>query len=871
MAFERKARRGAVPEDPEALYRQLARTNSGPDSPWGHQTDLLRDWYRDFQQAPDVALELPTGAGKTLVGGVIGEWIRLSEREPVAYICPTRQLAGQAAERLDSYGVECVLLTGRSRTWDQAARAKFTSAAAMAVSTYSHVFNSNPALTGAGTLVLDDAHAGEQPVAAAWSIDIKREERAYQTLLAVLADGLDPAVIVGLRNDESFRKYHRAVHLVSPSVVAAKAEAIEQTLDAAVRDGTLDRSINFTLSALAGRLGSCLVYVSHRRILVRPLISPTGFHPAFDDPRRRVYMSATLGAGGELERAFGRTSIERMPVPRGWDKQGTGRRFFVFPEWTSEIAKDEKLLGPWLASTIAKHGRAALVTPAGYISDAVVALGALPKDYQRLNGHDVEDDISLFTQNPKSLLDLANRYDGIDLPDDDCRLVVLAGLPAQGDLQERFLYESLGAGAVLQERLRARIVQGAGRATRNAKDYATVVVIGDDLTNFIIAGDVLAALREELQAEIDFGREQSLEKPVAQVDDNIDLFLRQGEAWFDVEGDIVADRDARTRVDPPATAALAAAAAAEVRATRAWWEGDLDTALTEARTVLDELSTHPKASRYSALWHYLAASWTKTLARVNGDPTGDLGRAATSMISDARAAGRGTSWLTHLANRSDALASADEYDDLDRHSAKNLIALLTTWSSKKNQAELDAAKAGLSQTPFVAYEAGLKTLGRYAGADESYDSAKAHAAPDSTWIFKDQLSVCWEAKSEASPTSNIQAAKVREASGHLNFVAGKRNEAAPVSSFTCYATPQTSIDPSARLVADDNLFYVPAGAAHDLLVRLERALQKARRLGPDLHEAAILDSLKEHGCLPSQWVTSLTMQPLQFVGGAPTA
>jgi hypothetical protein len=34
---------------------------------------------------------------------------------------------------------------------------------------------------------------------------------------------------------------------------------------------------------------------------------------------------------------------------------------------------------------------------------------------------------------------LTNRYDGIDLPDDDCRLVVLDGLPTGADLQEKFL------------------------------------------------------------------------------------------------------------------------------------------------------------------------------------------------------------------------------------------------------------------------------------------------------------------------------------------------------------------------------------------------------------------------------------------------
>ncbi|HEX3188453.1 MAG TPA: hypothetical protein VHS30_01515 [Streptosporangiaceae bacterium] len=51
-------------------------------------------------------------------------------------------------------------------------------------------------------------------------------------------------------------------------------------------------------------------------------------------------MSATLGAGGELERIFGRTTVKRIPIPKGWEKQGTGRRLFCFPEVAADLASD---------------------------------------------------------------------------------------------------------------------------------------------------------------------------------------------------------------------------------------------------------------------------------------------------------------------------------------------------------------------------------------------------------------------------------------------------------------------------------------------------------------------------------------------------
>ncbi|MFI9780457.1 DEAD/DEAH box helicase [Streptomyces sp. NPDC051956] len=117
-----------MPKDPEELYRTLAVTNSGPSAVWGHQQDVLRHWHQKMSDEPDVAIELPTGAGKTLVGGLIGEYRRRKHRERVAYLCPTRQLARQTAAKFDEYGIPNVLLVNPVKTWNQAHQAQYEGA-----------------------------------------------------------------------------------------------------------------------------------------------------------------------------------------------------------------------------------------------------------------------------------------------------------------------------------------------------------------------------------------------------------------------------------------------------------------------------------------------------------------------------------------------------------------------------------------------------------------------------------------------------------------------------------------------------------------------------------------------------------------------
>src|SRR3954471_11468585 len=103
-------------ESPEALFRELRPRDGNVRHLWAHQADLLRSY--SALQARDVAVELPTGAGKTLVGLLLAEYRRRAHGERVAYLCPNVQLARQAAARAADYGIDAVALVRRQRDYD---------------------------------------------------------------------------------------------------------------------------------------------------------------------------------------------------------------------------------------------------------------------------------------------------------------------------------------------------------------------------------------------------------------------------------------------------------------------------------------------------------------------------------------------------------------------------------------------------------------------------------------------------------------------------------------------------------------------------------------------------------------------------------
>jgi hypothetical protein len=740
VGFKTRAARPPVPSSPEALYPMLSHGAAAPRELWSRQADVLRAYDRlkdkSGQFPADIAIELPTGAGKTLVGCLIAEWRRRKYAEAVAYVAPTRQLAGQAAAKARLYGIPAVDLTGSHTRWNPADEVGFRQGDAVAFVTYSAVFNASPYIT-AQTLVLDDAHAAEGYVASNWSIRIRRGDRAFPVVLDVLAHaGAVPAdVIRRLRLDDlgddggGDEEVSAAVYLAGIAETAAAAGDLEQVLDDAAAHGGIPAGSQFALDMVRGSLPACLTYVSGREVLIRPLIAPTRFHDAFGDARHRVYMSATLGDGGELERAFGRRKITRIPVPAGWETQGTGRRFFVFPDLLRGLDAGERI-ADFTTAVLGLFGKAVLIAPSDQAKNRLAA-AVVPGQMPVWQPEEFAEAPEAFARAPGGVLALANRYDGIDLPDEACRLVVLAGLPVGMDLQERFLHDSVKALAVLTERIRTRLTQGAGRATRNSADYAAVLMLGRDLANFCAEPGVQAASHPEIRAELSFGLDNSRGTQAREAMENLRHFHRQDQDWRVAEQGIIASREEVARTRPPGTGQLAAAAPHEVAAVDAAWQGDWPAAIDAAGKALAQLGGDD-VRHYQALWHYILASWAVIAARA-----GDRDRwqpVAETHFADARAAAAGTRWLAGLTTSAGQLIATrphDAADPVDTAAVSGIAASpLRTAPAKKFTALAQSVTTMLAQASAAPYETALAGLGELAGATVLRRTG-ADAAPDS--------------------------------------------------------------------------------------------------------------------------------------------
>lgn len=853
MVFVGKTKKAVQQFDtPEEMYLSgtMPRTGDAVPGLWVHQGDVIRAYAEDHQKTSDLALELPTGTGKTLPGLLIGEWVRRKSKGPVLYATPTTQLAKQVVATANREGVPVALLIGSHKDWDVNDEMAVEAGESIGVTTYSSIFNSHPYVPVPRLLLFDDAHAGEQFVGHKHGVDIRRSDsgEAYLAVLSTLKPFLSGLMIQRLEGAPDPGAHHQ-VRLIVPAVDSASLAA----LDAALAD--LPGRYKYEHAMIRSGLASCLVYVSYSGIQIRPMIPPTSDNKVFEQAGQRIYLSATLGSGGELERAFGRRRIDRMPL-RSKTAPRSGRRLFVFPDLTSGdgLVLTKRIVGLTdkalvLSQDTVDRARAAATALAG------VGVPVLGKDELELEGLDA------FAAADKGVLGLANRYDGMDLPNHACRIVVLDGKPDAVGLQEKFLSERAEANTALSERIRTRIVQGAGRSTRGPNDFAVVVVRGTDLTKYFSRSDNVAALEPELQAEVQFGWENSRGMSPDTVIENVATFLEQGADWRTAGEELVAEfREDAIKVEPPAAEPLGRAAPTEVEAWQLAYGGEWVAASEKLQEVVTYVG--PEATRgYRGLVLYIAGVWLHLGAQ---DET-QRARSRELIREAGKAANRGT-WLREMM----PLPGAPEADPepMDVVAVNQIVARLRgKMKTSALKAGLVGMQAALAQDEAERFESGLTALGLFLGAAASKPKGPARA--DSAWEWGTTMWMTIEAKSEEHDDGLLPVKDIRQANTQMDQLAADRGvDHAPAGSMTVLLSDRLAVDPQHAPIANPNVYLsspdIVSAIAADIAIvwtdLLSTATGKMSEAGQKKHVRAALGG---NGCLPSQVIDRLTQNRIR--------
>lgn len=587
----------------ESRYSQLfdAHPRAGVHALWPWQREVLTRY--EGRSETDAAIELPTGSGKTLVALLAAEEYRVRTQRPVAYLTGTKQLAQQVEREADELGFPIVRFQGPKTAWSQADRRAYHWAQKTAVMNYWAYFNAAPGVDPAGLLIFDDVHLAEGPLRDFFTVRIGRGDALFAeivsrisaryphyTVAADLAAGVD-----ALRPPEM---------LAFPDSAEISGE-IRDLLDARLVDGT---PAWWGWQRVRNKIEACSWLVSARAFTITPFIPPTQEIGHFAEPEARLYLSATVGTVDDLQRRLGCGPLQKITAdahPR------QGERLVLFE---SEPTRHGPLeLVARLAPLLVSHPKALWLCAR---RDTAMALEpALILQTQSPVWRLVEDNGAdePFADALAGHLVTAGRYDGMDFPDDACRVEVLPEVPvATSDLEE-FTSSYLRDAQFAEARFAQRVAQALGRCNRSERDRAVYVLADPEFLTRLSRPRVLAAMPDDVRADLAGGIERSDRGFAAGLD----------EALHFLNG--VSPTPGAPPPAPSATPTVATATK-EVAAFHALWREDY----RRAAELFDEVAAELRETReYRAFWLAMRSLALQLAAEFLGD------RAAATMAQTA--------------------------------------------------------------------------------------------------------------------------------------------------------------------------------------------------------------------------------------------
>ncbi|PDZ17119.1 DEAD/DEAH box helicase family protein [Bacillus anthracis] len=749
-----------VEKDPESIFRELQIPNI--KGLWSQQADILREYYGDFKKHTDVAIELPTGTGKTLIGLLIAEYRRRCHQERVLYLCPTKQLAKQVHSKAKEYGLPASLLIGPQNKYSEEEYGNYVTSKSVGITTYSAIFNTNPfKMDDANTILLDDAHSAENYISSLWTVEIKRKENkeVFESIIELFKEDISDYNYTRIMSGDN--EYYKPIYDLIP--YPKYIEKLPQLIELLEANITECGNAKHAWSKINQNLEACQMFFSWGEINIRPLVPPTKTHSAFSDAKQRIYMSATLGEGGELERISGVRKISKIPVPKGWDKYSNGRRLILFP---NRIFNPEDTLKVAFGA-IRNQERALVLCPDSRTAQFFISKmkEELP-EYTIVDSSDIEDSLDPFSSREKVVLVLTNRYDGIDLSGDICRLQIVFGMPEATNLQEGFLWNRLNANAVLSELVKTRITQALGRCTRSNDDYANVIMLDPNLLKFCSRRENLIGFHPEIQAEIEFGLSNS--EQIGSVEEMINFmsdFITDKEYFSDINDAITEIREDYEKRTKDEVQKLTLNVENEIDFIYAMWKMEMDRALEKAKLILEKLSGGKELDGYRAWWYYIAGN-TAYLAKriIPTDPNLD-----SNYYSSALRMSNGISWMADLIHTVPVETDVPRIDPYLTTQIDNIemvlsdLGLLGVMFERDMKTFLDL----INNNEAKKFEQGLKLLGGILGFEAILP--KGDTAPDGVWCLRDKF-FGFEAKTEEDEGNPVYSDACRQTDGHKKWI-----------------------------------------------------------------------------------------------------
>ncbi|WP_071191810.1 DEAD/DEAH box helicase family protein [Trichormus sp. NMC-1] len=458
------------------------------------QTQVWDHWF-SRRNEKDLVVKMNTGSGKTVVGLLILKSCLNEGKGPAVYVVPDNYLVKQVTCEAQDLGIEVTDDTNSHR---------FRSGKAILVVNIYKLVNGKSVFgvgdegikISIGSIIIDDAHACLDTVEDQFMLTIDSRNTAYKEIYRCFKESLRDQCLV---KESEINNRERDVFMQVPFWSwQSKIPEISQIL---IKNKEAEW-LKFVWPLIKESLAISRCVVSSDKIEISPHCIPIDMIPSITNARRKIFMTATLVDDSILSSHFGITeeSINKAVIP---DTAGDiGDRMILLPQVINTKLTDDEI--KQFCKSISQDVNVVVIVPSEerskYWQDQAD---------QILNKDNLYEGITRLKKEKVGLTILVNRYDGIDLPKDACRFLVIDGLPVARRLIDKVEQVILMGSSRKATQLVQKIEQGMGRGVRSSDDYCVVFLMGRNLTSQLYAEDAINRFSPATKAQIDLSEKIS--------------------------------------------------------------------------------------------------------------------------------------------------------------------------------------------------------------------------------------------------------------------------------------------------------------------------------------------------------------------------
>ncbi|OBQ63294.1 DEAD/DEAH box helicase family protein [Mesorhizobium erdmanii] len=740
-----KPKAGAKLTNPRDIFRARPSGKSKIKELWQGQAKALDDWFAKPDR--NTLISMYTGAGKTLVGCLIAQSLLNQGRRNVVYACPTIDLIRQTEKEANAIGLNTTTYFEQNFSNDG-----FDQGKSFCITTYQALLITRTKFRGQrrpGAIIFDDAHVGERLVRDVFTVRISKIDHK-DLFVSLLPDIEEAFTEIGQKhNFDAVMADTSAgsVALCPPNGIYARSDRIQATLQ---RFAGSSFEIELPLDYLKGHIGCCAVTISKNIIEFTPAFLPSMNILALEDNAvPKVFLSATVQSRGDIIRAFGKSPFVIEPDVDA----GRGERVLLFGSAIPSFVSDKQHI-----NKLSQKHKVLISVPSERSSNNWAPIVTAPSDAKAFSAQ-----LDQFRAANTGKFLLVGRYDGIDLPDDDCRIMVVDGLPIGTSQLERYSFDRLHLDQAFFARIANRITQLFGRINRGKNDYGVYIIASRDFENWIrnVSNQAFfpKILQEQVRLSEDFCDQIKASITDERVYSIIDQIIDRDPKWVEyynahiglnpLDDKKIEQRDQYTKVDDQF-------AKREANFIVKLWQGDIQGAIAEFEEEFETIrSNNPRLAGWYSVWIGTAYNM--------------LGNQSAMFDWFDEARNRLGGKLPLPRRQLDEIGTIHPEKTVIEEGLRRFCIGSLPEVMKRGLKAREQAKLAFGDTPHNIAEEAVRQIGANLGFDARRPCNDVHDGPDDLWLdHHTKIAIPIELKNEKKGTA-INSEEVGEIFQHLEW------------------------------------------------------------------------------------------------------